>query len=129
MTKGQNLTGAGIAAMKRYSSAGAAVKATGELTNGLLENATHRLRGAFEPRLGGFSRAPKFPPHGTLRLLLAEHRRTGDAGLLRMATVTLDSMAPAGGLRPVGASFLPGWRPRPRRAERRRSKATGGSGR
>ena len=35
---------------------------------------------------GGFNRAPKFPPHGALRVLIYEYRRTHNENLLRMIT-------------------------------------------
>ena len=82
--------------MKRYSTAGASVKGAGKLSHGLLETAAQQMRGMFDPRLGGFGRAPKFPPHGALRLLFAEYSRTGNRDLLKMATVTLDAMARGG---------------------------------
>jgi uncharacterized protein YyaL (SSP411 family) len=45
---------------------------------------------------GGLRRAPKFPSHVPVRLLLRHHQRTGDADALRMATLTLEKMAAAG---------------------------------
>jgi uncharacterized protein YyaL (SSP411 family)/thiol-disulfide isomerase/thioredoxin len=45
---------------------------------------------------GGFGDAPKFPPHGTLAVLLAHHARTGDHASLRIATHTIDGMAKGG---------------------------------
>ncbi|MCB9778521.1 MAG: DUF255 domain-containing protein [Alphaproteobacteria bacterium] len=50
----------------------------------------------FDEVHAGFGDAPKFPPHGTLAVLLAHHHRTGDADSLRMATATLDAMARGG---------------------------------
>ena len=50
----------------------------------------------FDTAAGGFGGAPKFPPHGTLGVLLAHHQRTGDAISLEMATETLDAMAKGG---------------------------------
>jgi len=82
--------------MKRYASAGTSLKADGRLSHELLATAARYMRGTFDPQLGGFGRAPKFPPHGSLRLLLAEYRRTGEATLLKMATTTLDWMARGG---------------------------------
>ena len=78
--------------MKRYASSGASLKARGRLSHGLLDGATRTIRATFDPQFGGFGRAPKFPPHGALRLLLAEYKRTGDPALLKMATTTLDWM-------------------------------------
>ena len=45
---------------------------------------------------GGFGDAPKFPPHGTLSVLMAHHLRTGEEASLRMVVATLDAMARGG---------------------------------
>jgi uncharacterized protein YyaL (SSP411 family) len=59
----------------------------------------------FDPVHGGLVGAPKFPSSLPLRFLLRYHRRTGDDGSLRMATLTLDQMA-AGGIHDhVGGGF------------------------
>ncbi|MDP6485158.1 MAG: thioredoxin domain-containing protein, partial [Nitrospinota bacterium] len=59
----------------------------------------------FDPRMGGFGRAPKFPPHSSLQLLLSEYKRTKNERLLHMARVTLDAMA-AGGIHDhIGGGF------------------------
>jgi uncharacterized protein len=50
----------------------------------------------FDEAHGGLQRAPKFPSNVPIRLLLREHRRTGDADALRMATRTLEKMAGGG---------------------------------
>jgi uncharacterized protein YyaL (SSP411 family) len=50
----------------------------------------------FDEEEGGLRRAPKFPSNIPIRLLLREHRRTGDAEALRMATRTLEKMAGGG---------------------------------
>ena len=41
------------------------------LTESLLGEAIRGLRASFDPEWGGFGRAPKFPPHSVLELLLA----------------------------------------------------------
>jgi uncharacterized protein YyaL (SSP411 family) len=51
---------------------------------------------AYDEANGGLRRAPKFPSNLPIRLLLREHRRTGDAEALRMATHTLERMAGGG---------------------------------
>ena len=51
----------------------------------------------FDAEHGGLRRAPKFPSNLPLRLLLRYAHRTGDAGALEMATLTLEKMA-AGGI-------------------------------
>jgi hypothetical protein len=50
----------------------------------------------FDEANGGLRRAPKFPSNVPIRLLLREHRRTGDGDALRMATRTLEKMAGGG---------------------------------
>jgi uncharacterized protein YyaL (SSP411 family) len=68
------------------------------LTEGLLAAAVAGLRRSFDPRWGGFGRAPKFPPASVLELLL---RR----GELDMVTRTLDAMAAGGMYDLLGGGF------------------------
>ena len=56
------------------------------------------LRASFDPEWGGFGRAPKFPPHSVLELLL----RRGET---EMAERTLDGMAAGGMYDVVGGGF------------------------
>ena len=91
--------------IKLYTSGKTRTPASGNISHKLLENATGRMSMTFDPQQGGFGRAPKFPPHGNLLLLLGEYERTKDKRLLHMATVTLDSMY-AGGIHDhVGGGF------------------------
>ncbi len=71
----------------------------------LIDNAVAEYKRAFDEDRGGFSRAPKFPPHGVLRVLIHEYRRTGDESLLRMITRTLDGMWLGGMHDHVGGGF------------------------
>src|SRR3954469_9514417 len=64
---------------------------------GLIGQAVAAYKRVFDEENGGLRRAPKFPSNLPVRLLLREHRRTGDAEALRMATLTLEKMA-AGGM-------------------------------
>jgi uncharacterized protein YyaL (SSP411 family) len=76
-----------------------------ELDREPVRRALAALEATFDERFGGFGGAPKFPPHGALRLLLEEYRRTKKPRLLEMATRTLDAMA-AGGIRDhLGGGF------------------------
>jgi uncharacterized protein YyaL (SSP411 family) len=68
------------------------------LMSSLLTEATRGLRAAFDEANGGFGRAPKFPPHSVLELLV---RR----GEIDMATRTLDAMAAGGMYDAVGGGF------------------------
>src|SRR5450432_1821668 len=54
---------------------------------------------------GGVRRAPKFPSNLPIRLLLRDHRRTGDAETLRMAALTLEKMAAGGIYDQLGGGF------------------------
>ncbi|MEE8143192.1 MAG: thioredoxin domain-containing protein [Planctomycetota bacterium] len=75
------------------------------LERNLVERLFSELRDHFDKQHGGFGGAPKFPPHGGLKLLLSEVRRSGREDLLELATATLDAMA-LGGIRDhVGGGF------------------------
>jgi uncharacterized protein YyaL (SSP411 family) len=79
--------------------------AEGELRPELLRHAVNQLAHAFDPRHGGFGRAPKFPHPMDLRLLLRAWLRFGDEDALRMARVTLDHMAMGGIYDHLGGGF------------------------
>jgi uncharacterized protein YyaL (SSP411 family) len=64
----------------------------------LVDAAVRTLASRYDPRHGGFGRAPKFPQPVTLELLLRHHARTGETAALEMVLHTLRRMA-AGGLR------------------------------
>jgi uncharacterized protein YyaL (SSP411 family) len=68
------------------------------LTESLVDEAIRGLRASFDPEWGGFGRAPKFPPHSVLELLL----RRGETEL---AERTLDGMATGGMYDLVGGGF------------------------
>ena len=71
----------------------------------VVEKALTAIRDSFDRDRGGFGGPPKFPPHGSLRLILEEYRREKDPDLLEMAAVTLDGMA-RGGIRDhLGGGF------------------------
>ena len=67
--------------------------------------AVDHLRGAFDSRWGGFGSAPKFPPSGSLRLLMRRYVATGDERLLRMVHTTLEAMAHGGMYDHLGGGF------------------------
>lgn len=62
------------------------------LSNDLINTAATKLVGQFDARNGGFGGAPKFPPHGTLALLIHQFRKTNDENLVEPITKTLDAM-------------------------------------
>jgi uncharacterized protein len=71
------------------------------LTSELISRAVSALREQFDPRTGGFGRAPKFPPASNLELLL----RTGREDALEMVQTTLDGMAAGGMYDVLGGGF------------------------
>jgi uncharacterized protein len=70
-----------------------------------IDAAVAQLAQAYDPRWGGFGRAPKFPPSPALRLLLREAARSGAAQPLSLARGTLDGMANGGIYDHVGGGF------------------------
>ncbi|MEZ6129128.1 MAG: DUF255 domain-containing protein [Planctomycetaceae bacterium] len=71
----------------------------------LISKAIADITQKFDRKNGGFGTAPKFPPHGDLRLLIQKYRHTKDAELLTMIQATLDAML-AGGIRDhLGGGF------------------------
>ena len=70
----------------------------------LLRAAVRELSSRFDPRDGGFSPAPKFPPSGAIFLLLRFHHAHDDDDL-QMATLTLDKMAAGGMYDQLGGGF------------------------
>ena len=77
----------------------------GVLSVDLLHNARHLLERTFDPRHGGFGRAPKFPHPMDLRLLLRIARRFDNAAALDMVKTTLDHMAQGGMYDQLGGGF------------------------
>ncbi len=76
----------------------------------LVAVALHSLRATYDAERGGFSGRPKFPPHGSLRLLLWHHRQTlaahaPDDQALAMAVTTLRAMALGGVHDHIGGGF------------------------
>ncbi|GIU90415.1 MAG: thioredoxin domain-containing protein [Acidimicrobiia bacterium] len=59
----------------------------------------------YEPRHGGFGRAPKFPQAMTLDFLCRAYVRNGSPDTLAMVTTTLDSMAAGGIYDQLGGGF------------------------
>jgi len=78
-----------------------------ELSPQLVDRAAASLMSRFDPHHGGFGSAPKFPPHGTLQLLLEKNRRseTSDDKLLQAITQTLDAMWLGGMHDHIGGGF------------------------
>ncbi len=70
-----------------------------------INDALSQIRRSYDNRHGGFSAAPKFPPHHTLRLLIEELQRRGDGDLMEMANGTLTWMYRGGIYDQVGGGF------------------------
>ncbi|HEX3854459.1 MAG TPA: thioredoxin domain-containing protein, partial [Polyangiaceae bacterium] len=70
-----------------------------------LQAAASQLRGSFDPRYGGFGKAPKFPPCSSLSLLLRQYRNAASEELLEMLTSTLDGMKNGGMYDHLGGGF------------------------
>jgi uncharacterized protein YyaL (SSP411 family) len=75
------------------------------LTLDLLDRAVQALPQQFDPRHGGFGRAPKFPQPMISEFLLRQHQRTGDAQALMMVERTLQRMARGGMYDQLGGGF------------------------
>lgn len=76
-----------------------------DLSPELVSQAIAPLIARFDPKHGGFGTAPKFPPHGTLQLLLERYRQTDDDKLLPLITRTLDAMWLGGIHDHIGGGF------------------------
>ncbi|HUT21038.1 MAG TPA: thioredoxin domain-containing protein, partial [Anaerolineae bacterium] len=76
-----------------------------DLDPGTLDAAVAQLRARFDAARGGWGTAPKFPQPMAIEYLLQHHHRTGDAGVLQMATATLDAMARGGIYDQIGGGF------------------------
>ncbi len=59
----------------------------------------------FDSKLGGFSPAPKFPPHDMLAVLIDQYRRTNSKPVLEMIDTTLREMARGGVYDQLGGGF------------------------
>jgi len=85
-----------VRAVRAQMEPGAPAEAGARPGAALISQAVGVYQRLFDEANGGLRRAPKFPSNVPIRLLLREHRRTGDAGALRMATRTLEKMAGGG---------------------------------
>jgi hypothetical protein len=71
----------------------------------LLNSAFRSFERSFDPRLGGFGGAPKFPRPSVLNFLLRYHARTHEEEALEMVLVTLREMAKGGMNDQLGGGF------------------------
>ncbi len=79
--------------------------ARGEPARATVDALLRDLSRHFDERFGGFGRAPKFPPHGALRVLLREAAARKNVDALRLSTRTLDAMAHGGIRDHLGGGF------------------------
>jgi uncharacterized protein len=77
----------------------------GELGADILDRAYAGVRSQFEPRYGGFGRAPKFPQAMTIDLLCRAYLRNRSDETRTMITTTLDAMAAGGIHDQLGGGF------------------------
>jgi len=70
-----------------------------------LERLVRAAEDSFDRADAGFGGAPKFPPHGTLAVLLAHHAVSGRSRSLRLVTETLRAMARGGLYDHLGGGF------------------------
>jgi hypothetical protein len=75
------------------------------LSPALLREATTAANDQFDPRFGGFGRAPKFPQAMTLTFLLSQAVRDPSPATLETIRVSLDAMAAGGMYDQVGGGF------------------------
>ena len=94
-----------IADHLRQTALAEALGGGGALNDDLLDQALNGLLRSFDSRLGGFGRAPKFPPSMTLEFLLRVYAQRGDGMALHMAEHTLTKMAHGGIYDQLGGGF------------------------
>jgi uncharacterized protein YyaL (SSP411 family) len=102
----RDLEGQAVATTTSSAPAPAASVLSGGLPDaGAIAQAVVTFERSFDAQNGGLRGAPKFPSSLSVRLLLRDHRRTGDAEALRMAIVTLERMAGGGIYDQIGGGF------------------------
>lgn len=92
--------------LSRYISRNAFARPAADAPNpSVVVDVMRRLTERFDPRWGGFGRAPKFPTPPRLNLLLRYYQRVKDPHALKMLTETLTWMARGGIYDHVGGGF------------------------
>ncbi|MCU1456447.1 MAG: hypothetical protein JWL73_539, partial [Actinomycetia bacterium] len=91
---------AGLAA-----AAGVPVDGPGDLSPAILEDARAGMKARFDPRMGGFGPAPKFPQAMTIDFLVRAAALDPAPDTLQMITTSLDAMAAGGIYDHVGGGF------------------------
>ena len=70
-----------------------------------LDKAVGQFKSQYDPRFGGFGKAPKFPRPSLPLMLLRHAHRTGDQDGIRMVLHTCDQMAAGGMYDQIGGGF------------------------
>ncbi|MHB1560151.1 MAG: thioredoxin domain-containing protein [Isosphaeraceae bacterium] len=84
---------------------GSLPRGSGTLEIGLLDAAAKVILRNFDPKHGGFGRAPKFPHPMDIKVLLRHYARTGDEYAMHAVRHTLDRMARGGIYDHLGGGF------------------------
>ncbi len=90
--------------LKRHSDLSAGAE-SGDPGQNVLDSAYYAFRRAFDPRLGGFGGAPKFPRPSVLNFLLRYHADAQQDEALDMVLLTLREMAKGGMHDQLGGGF------------------------
>ncbi len=77
----------------------------GGLNERLLDQAASSIQQRFDPRYGGWGKAPKFPAPQTIDFLLRQYQRKGDETVRQQAEYTLLRMAHGGMYDQLGGGF------------------------
>jgi uncharacterized protein len=104
-SKPDEVTQTAVAMLGELRRLGVARESTAGLSVDLLDEAYSPVARSYDPKFGGFGRAPKFPPAMTLEFLLRTHARTGDAKALEMVEHTSRRMAEGGMYDQLGGGF------------------------
>jgi len=94
-----------LAGAIRQVGSGQAVETDRPINRKLIQQSITRLTESFDEQSGGFGSAPKFPPHGGLRLLIHAYRHNQNEKVLPAITRTLDAMWLGGMHDHVGGGF------------------------
>jgi uncharacterized protein YyaL (SSP411 family) len=104
-TRPDEVTEQAVALLGELRRMGAARESGAGLSPELLDEAYRSIARGYDPKHGGFGRAPKFPPAMTLEFLLRTHARTGDEKALEMVEHTCRKMAEGGLYDQLGGGF------------------------
>jgi uncharacterized protein YyaL (SSP411 family) len=94
--KREELERAAVGLSEAVSKSESFAGARGNLDPGVVDHMVGAILELFDPRFGGFGRAPKFPHSQAIDLLLERHQATREERLLHIAERTLVNMACGG---------------------------------